>query len=346
MCCSFLCDRYIGFLTRCALSKPFPELSIINIVKAMSMAGGRISKELSAEVFGDGAQGDYLAYSGAPTTRPDSLRSMPFIAVTRSSGSGNQEHLRRQTRANHLLREELRSNPTLRQRFSVILRQDHDDWNIDSEAFQPAVCLGGAVRDRGYERVWDSREDGKLVAGQDTNRHVFACACSQGADRGSGISMLETVETVPASSSSFLGHTLFSLSSPSSSSLSCSSSVSITSSLFPEPPVSPPRVRQHPPLKCSQRAPFEDHEDIAYGLVKRWIAVRQGTSGGLSTVVAHVRIFPSSIETVPDTGCPIIRQMCLRQYDDHYMLAKSVVCRITLSPLPLDSSRFLVSHVV
>jgi hypothetical protein len=326
VCGVFFALRYIGFLTRCALSKPFPELSIINIIKAMSMATGRIPEELSAEVFGDSTEADQLAYAGTPTTRPIALRTMPFSPVVRS-GKRTPAQIQLQRQSNDLLRTQLRSAP-LRPSITAILEQDSREWDVNSDDFHVALCGLGAVRDRGYEKVWDAREDGQLFASGtwSTNRHVFACACS-----GQGDSMVPVSATVEASPSPCsLPPSLSSLdfSSLSSSSADCS----------------PPSIRHCPALRCSQRAPFDFHEDIAYGLVKRWIAVRQGS--GLSTMIAHVRIFFSSLEEVPDTGCPIIHQRSLPAYEDHYMLARYIVCRIALAPLPNDTSRFLVSHVV
>jgi hypothetical protein len=46
------------------------------------------------------------------------------------------------------------------------------------------------------------------------------------------------------------------------------------------------------------------------------------------------------------TGCPLLRQYSLAPYDDHYMLAKHIVCRITLCPRPNDEAHYLVSHVL
>ena len=341
--------RYIGFLTRCALSKPYPELSIINRVKTMAISSGRISAELATKVFGDSSQGDNVAYAGSPTARPQSLRTLPFCAVTfRGGGDDVSKQQGLQFVANQHLRHQLHVDGPLRDRFRVILGQDNGDWDVDGPAFEPAMCLRGVVRDRAYDKVWDSREDGKLVTGHDTNFHVFACACSSKVDSDSGVLMSETVD--PRSFSHDDDSSWLSLSSSSSvfspSSLSSPSPVSLSSSLSSEASDDVPSTpRHHPPLRCSQRAPFEYHEDIAYGLVKRWIAVRQGPSAELSTIIAHVRIFYSAIEVVPDTGSPIIRQASPAGYEDHYMLARHIVCRITLSPYPNDTSRFLVSHV-
>ena len=284
--------------------------------------------------------GDYLAYSTGVTARPTSLRTIPFTAVTVSDTSSEQD--RQQLEANTLLKRQLwcPTDSRLRDRFRVILRQDNDAWDVDSPVFEPAVCLYGVVRDRPHEKVWDSVNNGRVVEKDDTNYHVFACACSSHADTGSGLVMSQTVGDLPASA---LNPWLLDESSQSST----STSVSLTSSLSSDESLPPPySERIHPPHRCSQRAPFEHHEDIAYGLVKRWVVVRQGRSGELSTVIAHVRIFVSLMEEVLESGLPMIQITSPPQYEDHYMLAKHIVCRIMLSPVPNDSSRFLVSHTV
>jgi hypothetical protein len=300
------------------------------------MATGRIPEELSAEVFGDSTEGDHLAYSGTPTTRPHSLRTMPFLPIIRRITDTITSTRRNQ--ANEVLRNQLRSD-ALQQRFAVILQQDNIGWNVHSSAFRSCVLQQGVVRDRSWEKVWDSREDGQLCASANwaTTRHVFACCCNAEAD--SGVPVSATVENSTNASTDFDTNFPSSLLSQSLSSLSSDSSISSSNLVIP-----PRMTRVRHPLRCSQRAPFEDHEDIAYGLVKRWILVSQGKE--LNTVIAHVRIFFTSLEQVPDTGCPIIHQQSLPAFQDHYMLAKHIVCRITLSPLPNDTSRFLVSHVV
>jgi hypothetical protein len=353
-------DRYIGFLTRCALSKPFPELSIVNIVKSMSMATGRIPAELAAELFDDSAQGDHLAYAGTPTTRPHSLRNMPFTAVQRKR-KPSAEQRTRQAEVNRGLLADLQSDGMLRERFACILQQDNEQWDMSSESFKPAVCLLGAVRHRGYEKEWDCREDGRLLTDKHwtTNQHVFACCCSADMEDGSGVPVFATVYPNTPSNTYISSSYDLPSSPPSTSSQSSSSSSSLDFSIPssgeaalppPSPPPSP-RIRQ--PNQCSQRAPFENYEDIAYGLVKRWIAVQQSSGPGesstgaeLSTMIAHVRIFLTSLEQTPQTGCPIVHQRSLPPFEDHYMLAKHIVCRITVSPMPNDASRFLVSHVV
>ena len=349
MWCS--CDRYIGWLKRCALSKRYPELSVINVVKSISLATGRIPDDLAEEVFGDSTGGDHLAYAGAPTTRPCALRTMPWQVVMPSGRGQARAALEgRQWKANKALALEVRK-PALRQRLIVILQQVDPEWRVDACEF--VMGLRGAVRDREYEKVWDWQADGRLDEGTDViNRHVFACACSLEEHSGSGV-LMSAVTVIPpkfpaaAASSSSSNAARDDLSPPSSPSsvISSSSFVSYTSSLasnssHPPPPYSPGRL--HPPLACSQRLPFEYQEDIAYGLVKRWIAVRHRR--GELAVIAHVRIFYSSLE--PVTGCPIIHLRSPRAYEDHYMLAQHIVCRITLSPALGDSALFFVSHVV
>ena len=133
--------------------------------------------------------------------------------------------------------------------------------------------------------------------------------------------------------------------------------VSVPISSASTSPHSSRSLRPSRPIYSAQRAPFEHGETIAYGLVKRWIVVEQqrvGAPGGaaavagdsekLSAVIAHVRIFESTLE--PDTGCPIIQQRSRPGYDDHYMLASHIVCRITVTPMPDDTSQYLVSHLV
>jgi hypothetical protein len=359
--------RFIGFLTRCALSKPFPELSIINMAKSMSLATGRMSEELSAAVLGDGAQGDCLAYAGTPTTRPHSLRTLPFSYVKISSDINKaRQELQTAYKAHAALRVELAADVQLRRRIGFILGQDNPQWNTDDSTFKCCVGAQGVWRDMTHEKQWDFRANGQLVAGEDSNRHVFACACSERADVGSGVlvrgattaegyqqhlracsmdSSSSSSSTESEISSFLLG--LSSQSSQQSASSSSSSSsynsayTSSSSSMSAVRPTPPQRI--HPPLQCSQRAPFEYHEDIAYGLVKRWIMARQ-RDDGLRATIAHVRIFQSFLER--ETGCPIIVQRSHPEYEDHYMLAKHIVCRITLSPLPNDTSQYLVSHVV
>ena len=110
-------------------------------------------------------------------------------------------------------------------------------------------------------------------------------------------------------------------------------------------------ISDTPSSYSAQRAPFEHGETIAYGLVKRWIVVEQqrvGAPGGaaaaagdsekLSAIIAHVRIFESTLE--PDTGCPIIQQRSRPGYDDHYMLASHIVCCISVTPMPDDTSQY------
>ena len=234
--------RYIGFLTRCALSKPYPELSIINTINAMSLATGRIPDDLAKEVFGDSSAADQLAYSGRPTTRPHQLRTMPFTAVMPPRRTGQRDHNEqhaRQQRANDALERHLSENP-LRARISSMLRRINATWDINDHGCRTAVCLFGVWRDRGYEKVWDSREDGFLVPTDDwsTNCHVFACAWNEDS--------MTPVDPLASSSQSM----------PSASSSSSSSSQSMSTG-------------------STQRAPFEHHEVIAYGLVKRWILVAQ-----------------------------------------------------------------------
>jgi hypothetical protein len=298
--CVYYAVRYIGFLTRCALSKPRPELSIINSVNAMALATGRIPNELSAEVFGDGAQADQLAYAGVPTTRPCELRSMPFLPVCRVRMTA--AHWDRVQQLNSALRRDLR-NEQLRAQFVSILRRDNARWRFNR--CDVAVCLYGVVRDKVYEKPWDYRQDGYLVPTADwsTNQHVFACPCNT----DTRVSVEAIRDPLP---------------------LRLDTGV-------------PPAA-----IDCSQRAPFQDDEVIAYGLVKRWIVVHQQLNKDqrLSAVIAHVRIFVWTPEMV--TGCPLLRQYSLAPYDDHYMLAKHIVCRITLCPRPNDEAHYLVSHVL
>ena len=297
--------RYIGFLKRCALSKPQPELSIINTVNAMALATGRIPAELSREVFGDAQHADHLAYAGLPTARPRHLRSMPFTAISPHNVSAAVAWRRRQ--ANDRLHGHLRDR-RVRGRFHALLRRAHPAWDAyNPVAFEVGVCFHGVVRDRAYEKEWDYREDGFLYPTGDwsLNQHAFACACNE--DTG----------------------------------------VTYAACRDPRPG---PRyvVRTAPPLpiECSQRAPFQQHEVIAYGLVKRWIKVRQTLSDGqeLNEIIANVRVFVWSPEL--GTGCSRIRQHSVPPFDDHYMLARHIVCRITLSPTPDNEAFYLVSHVV
>ena len=309
--------RYIGFLTRCALSKPHPELSIVNVVNAMSRITGRISEELSAEIFGDKAQADQLAYSGLPTTRPHELRSLPFkaVEVRRKRTAAEKE---RAQRANGALRNELRQ-PELRARLATILHRSNAAWDVANASFGAAVCLDGVARDRDYEKPWDCSKDGQLhpTADGSLNRHIFACACNDDTGVEPVAPLDDNEESVPDSS--------------------LSSATQLVDS--------------------SQRAPFQHHEVIAYGLVKRWLVVTQkvragdgGRGGGgggdaagdggtapmvaiITAIIAHVRIFSWEVEA--DTRAPLITQRCPRQgYDDHYMLADHIVCRITLFLLP------------
>jgi hypothetical protein len=329
-------DRYIGFLTRCALSKPYPELSIVNTVNAMSLATGRISSELSEEVFGDSAEADQLAYAGLPSQRPTQLRSMPFIPVRpRAPPKANTAvWLTARQRINTRLLAELRTSPICA-RVTAILHGLSPQWDIHSDSFNANVCMGGVWRHVGYEKVWDYREDGRVEPrSSDTiNRHIFACPCNNStgivppaaAEEKDGKEEKEEVEETEAS---------------------------IGSS------VTRPVTR---PTDSSQRQPFRHNEVIAYGLVKRWIALTQagvrdpqgrggrgggggGTAKDAVVILAHVRIFEWTLE--PDTGCPILQQRSRAGYEDHYMLAQHIVCRITLSPLHDDTSQYLVSHVL
>ena len=314
--------RYIGFLTRCALSKPFPELSIINTMCSLSLATGRVSKDLARRVFGDSGQADQLAYSGGLTMRPQHLRSMPFHAVQPARRLQPHQLLRRDA-LNHALHHDL-LQPSLRRHISSMLRRLDPAWRIDSRRFRSAVCMLGVYRHEAYEKVWDGRQDGFLspTADWSVNERVFACAWSRDAMRPVDAHDV----SVPISSASTSPHSSRSL-------------------------------RPSRPIYSAQRAPFEHGETIAYGLVKRWIVVEQqrvGAPGGaaavagdsekLSAIIAHVRIFESTLE--PDTGCPIIQQRSRPGYDDHYMLASHIVCRITVTPMPDDTSQYLLSHLV
>ena len=321
------------------MSKPYPELSIINIVKSISLATGRISDELAEEVFGDSTGGDHLAYSGAPTTRSCALRATPFkLAEPKVNKLAQRRRGGLQLAANKRLAREIQG-PALRQRLITILSEDSEQWDVDACEF--GDVLHGVVRDRGYEKVWSSRPDGQLVVGESINCHVFACACSNGADEGSGIDIASTVEPTTGPPAD---QWTSSLPSPPSSQSTSVSYTSSQSSELPEAP-SPSTAPSTLPRFSSQRTPFESTEHIAYGLVKRWIVVRQkGEPDQGAAIIAHVRIFLSSLE--PHTGCPIIRQRSPAGYEDHYMLAKHIVCRITLSSHPQDSSCFLVSHVI
>ena len=46
------------------------------------------------------------------------------------------------------------------------------------------------------------------------------------------------------------------------------------------------------------------------------------------------------------TGWPVLTLRSRDGYDDHYMLAEHIVCRVTLSPVPRDATRYFVSHVL
>ena len=322
-------NRYIGFLTRCALSKPYPELSIVNTVSAMSLATGRISNELSEEIFGDSAEADQLAYAGLPTTRPQHLRSMPFRPVVPKTKPKKECAKKLQTELDQLnegLRADLKKT-NVRARIQAILHRLDNRWDVNSPSFNAAVCMHGVQRNVEYEKVWNSQPDGTLHA-HDTsfiNRHVFACPCNDdtgvepaegwGDDEvmcslGEEEKLEEEKEDVPTSSTSVVS---------------------------------------------SQRQPFRHDEVVAYGLVKRWLVVKQagideqgGELGGARkealVVLAHVRIFEWSLE--PETGIPILQhvQRSRAGYNDHYMLAQHIVCRITLSPLLTNTSQYFVAH--
>ena len=315
-------SRYIGFLTRCALSKPHPELSIINTVNSMARCVGRIPVELAEEVFGDGGQpASQLAYAGMASTRPQQLRSMPFQVKHPPHRHRSGEPLMRQRQVNSALRrqllepreprEEKEYQPLVAARIQAILRRLDSRWSLSSSGFSCGVSLHGAYRDKEYEKPWDASPQGFLhpTADWSTNRHVFACAWTA-----------DSMTPVDRSMLSLLSHTSSRRALPTT-------------------------------VESTQRAPFERDEAIAYGLVKRWIVLGQkmppaasGAARELSAIIAHVRIFEWEVEE--DTGCPIVRQCSRDGYDDHYMLANHIVCRITLSPLPADQQRYLVSHVL
>lgn len=289
--------RYIGFLTRCALSKPKPELSIVNVVKAMATAAGRLTPELSSAIFGDGDDAVHMAYSAAPTSHAYNAHTLRFTLIVPEKELSQQARQTQSARNKALVAEAHNPTQPLYAFVCNVLRREVSTWDADSP-FDICEAAHGVVRDRVREKPWDARADGKLdAAGMwQLNRHMFACACNP----SGGSRIAPEVVLLPRSA-----------------------------------------TQSSTPTAAVHTAPFPLRTAIAYGLVKRWIAVRQGAH---CTIIAHTRVFLSSLEDI--TGLPLLHQRSPPSLEDHYMLAQNIICRIALAPLPQDSSTFLVTHVV